>query len=62
MDGFARAAKIMFDFFCKIERELNIHLDEMIVGGGFGVGIHNVLEAAVWDMPVIFGPNNERFR
>ena len=32
------------------------------VGGGFGVGIHNVLEAAVWDMPVIFGPNNMRFQ
>lgn len=31
------------------------------VGGGFGVGIHNVLEAAVWDIPVIFGPNNQRF-
>lgn len=32
------------------------------VGGGFGVGIHNVLEAAVWGMPVIFGPNHERFQ
>lgn len=32
------------------------------VGGGFGVGIHNVLEPAVWDMPVIFGPNNSRFQ
>jgi len=32
------------------------------VGGGFGVGIHNVLEAAVWGVPVIFGPNNERFQ
>lgn len=32
------------------------------VGGGFGVGIHNVLEAAVWHMPVIFGPNNKHFR
>lgn len=32
------------------------------VGGGFGVGIHNVLEAAVWNMPVIFGPNHERFQ
>lgn len=31
------------------------------VGGGFGVGIHNVLEAAVWNIPVIFGPNNRRF-
>lgn len=32
------------------------------VGGGFGVGIHNVLEAAVWDIPVIFGPNNQNFQ
>ena len=32
------------------------------VGGGFGVGIHNVLEAAVWGVPVVFGPNNERFQ
>ncbi len=32
------------------------------VGGGFGVGIHNVLEAAVYGIPVIFGPNNNRFR
>ena len=32
------------------------------VGGGFGVGIHNVLEAAVWNIPVIFGPNNHRFQ
>ena len=32
------------------------------VGGGFGVGIHNVLEAAVWDVPVIFGPKNEKFQ
>ena len=32
------------------------------VGGGFGVGIHNVLEAAVYGVPVLFGPNNRRFR
>lgn len=32
------------------------------VGGGFGVGIHNVLEAAVWKMPVLFGPNHQRFQ
>lgn len=32
------------------------------VGGGFGVGIHNVLEAAVWGIPVVFGPNNQRFQ
>ena len=32
------------------------------VGGGFGVGIHNVLEAAVWNVPVFFGPNTKRFQ
>ena len=26
------------------------------------MGIHNVLEAAVWNVPVIFGPNNKRFQ
>jgi len=32
------------------------------IGGGFGVGIHNTLEAAVWSVPVVFGPNYHRFR
>ena len=32
------------------------------VGGGFGVGIHNLLEAAVWSVPVFFGPNNQKFQ
>lgn len=32
------------------------------VGGGFGVGIHNVPEAAVYGRPVIIGPNNKKFR
>ena len=36
--------------------------DITYVGGGFGVGIHNVLEAAVWGKPVFFGPNNKRFQ
>ena len=35
--------------------------DVAYVGGGFGAGIHNVLEAAVWGLPVVFGPNNKRF-
>lgn len=38
------------------------YADVTYVGGGFGVGIHNVLEAAVWGVPVIFGPNNQRFQ
>ena len=32
------------------------------VGGGFGVGIHNVPEAAVYGCPVLFGPNNKKFK
>jgi 3-deoxy-D-manno-octulosonic-acid transferase len=32
------------------------------IGGGFGVGIHNTLEAAVYGIPVVFGPNYHRFR
>ncbi|MBP5800287.1 MAG: 3-deoxy-D-manno-octulosonic acid transferase [Prevotella sp.] len=36
--------------------------DVAYVGGGFGVGIHNLLEAAVWDIPVFFGPNNQKFQ
>ena len=33
-----------------------------LVGGGFGVGIHNVPEAAVYGIPVLFGPNNRKSR
>lgn len=32
------------------------------IGGGFGVGIHNTLEAAVYNLPVVFGPNYKKFR
>ena len=32
------------------------------IGGGFGAGIHNTLEAATYGMPVIFGPKYEKFQ
>ena len=32
------------------------------IGGGFGVGIHNILEAATFGLPVLFGPNYQKFR
>lgn len=38
------------------------YADVTYVGGGFGVGIHNTLEAAVWGVPVFFGPNNQKFQ
>lgn len=36
--------------------------DIAYVGGGFGVGIHNVLEAAVYGIPVVFGPKYHKFK
>jgi 3-deoxy-D-manno-octulosonic-acid transferase len=38
------------------------YADIAYIGGGFGVGIHNTLEAAVYGMPVLFGPNYHKFR
>ncbi len=32
------------------------------IGGGFGKGIHNILEPACWGIPVMFGPKHEKFR
>jgi 3-deoxy-D-manno-octulosonic-acid transferase len=32
------------------------------IGGGFGVGIHNILEAATYGLPVVFGPNYKKFK
>ncbi len=36
--------------------------DVTYIGGGFGEGIHNVLEAAVFYKPIAFGPNNKKFK
>ncbi|WP_320168301.1 glycosyltransferase N-terminal domain-containing protein [Mangrovibacterium marinum] len=36
--------------------------DLAYIGGGFGVGIHNTLEAAIYHIPVLFGPNYLRFQ
>lgn len=37
------------------------YADIAIIGGGFGKGIHNILEAATFGVPVIFGPNFQKF-
>lgn len=36
--------------------------DVAYIGGGFGAGIHNTLEAAVYGIPVIFGPRYHKFQ
>lgn len=38
------------------------YADAVIVGGGFGTGIHNINEAAAWGVPVIFGPKHSKFK
>lgn len=38
------------------------YADVAYIGGGFGVGIHNTLEAAIFGMPILFGPNYLRFQ
>ena len=38
------------------------YADIAYIGGGFGVGIHNILEAACYAKPVIFGPNYQKFK
>nr|WP_114940200.1 glycosyltransferase N-terminal domain-containing protein [Mucilaginibacter endophyticus] len=40
---------------------LYAYADIAYIGGGFGVGIHNTLEAAAFALPVIFGPNYQKF-
>ena len=57
----AKADTLIIDCFGLLSSIYN-YGDVAYIGGGFGVGIHNTLEAAVWDMPVIFGPNNKKFQ
>jgi 3-deoxy-D-manno-octulosonic-acid transferase len=38
------------------------YADAAYIGGGFGMGIHNILEAAVFGIPVFFGPRYKKFR
>ena len=57
----AEADVLIIDCFGLLSSMYN-YGDVAYIGGGFGVGIHNTLEAAVWNMPIIFGPNNKKFQ
>ena len=37
------------------------YADIAYIGGGFGKGIHNILEAATFGKPIVFGPNYQKF-
>jgi 3-deoxy-D-manno-octulosonic-acid transferase len=52
---------IIIDSFGKLS-SLYRYADIAYIGGGFGAGIHNLNEAAVYGMPVIFGPNHAKFK
>lgn len=57
----------ILDFDCLIIDNFGLlssvyrHGEIAYIGGGFGAGIHNLLEAAVYGIPVIFGPNYRKF-
>ena len=38
------------------------YADFAYIGGGFGVGIHNTLEAATFGLPIAFGPKYQKFK
>jgi|WetSurMetagenome_2_1015567.scaffolds.fasta_scaffold20861_3 3-deoxy-D-manno-octulosonic-acid transferase len=60
MKNAARARVIVIDSMGILSKMYRF-ADLAYIGGGFGAGIHNILEAAVYGKPVIFGPNYKRF-
>lgn len=52
---------IIVDSFGKLS-SLYRFADIAYIGGGFGAGIHNLNEAAVYGIPVVFGPNHHKFK
>ena len=45
----------------EFELQNNCLLGLSYIGGGFGKGIHNILEPAAFDTPIIFGPHYNKF-
>lgn len=61
-DGNETNARVMIIDNIGMLSRLYHYADLCYIGGGFGKGIHNVLEAAVHSMPVFFGPAFSKFR
>lgn len=55
------SAKVFFLDTVGLLSKVYAYADVAYVGGGFGSAVHNTLEPAVFGVPVIFGPKNERF-
>ncbi|MDO5447404.1 MAG: glycosyltransferase N-terminal domain-containing protein, partial [Prevotellaceae bacterium] len=61
-EALAAADVLIIDCYGLLSSIYN-YADITLVGGGFDrTGVHNVLEAAVWDKPVVYGPNYEEYR
>lgn len=58
--GQTAARVLIIDNFGMLSK-LYHYADICYIGGGFGAGIHNTLEAAAHGKPVIFGPNYKKF-
>lgn len=52
---------IIVDCFGKLA-SLYRYASVAYIGGGYGAGIHNINEAAVYGIPVVFGPNYNKFK
>jgi len=59
--GYARAKVLLIDTIGHLS-SIYKYGDIAYIGGGFGKGIHNTLEAATYGLPVVFGPNYHKFR
>lgn len=59
-DRLREAQVLVVDCFGLLS-SLYAYADAAYVGGGFGVSIHNINEAAVYGIPVMFGPRNRKF-
>ena len=58
---FAKSRVLIIDSIGMLS-QLYRYADIAYIGGGFGVGIHNLLEASTYGIPVLYGPNYQRFR
>jgi 3-deoxy-D-manno-octulosonic-acid transferase len=57
----ANSCKVLIIDNIGLLSSLYAYADVAYIGGGFGAGIHNTLEAAAFGLPVIFGPSYKKF-
>ncbi len=62
IDGFTTDLKVIIVDSIGILSKIYRYAQIAYIGGGFGQGIHNILEASVYEIPVAFGPNYKKFR